>query len=413
MSASSFFTFIFALFFLTSFKKPLAQILLIILALSAFGYYLKYKPSLSLTRAYKWLAWVWVLMFASVLPNLFMDGSLEHFSYNLRLLNMPLIYLLGVLALVCLSNAPITLNERVIFYSMAVACVCNGMIALVQRLGFRVARVDAWSTIVGFVTLTSIAVLGCYIYALYTSKRHERAFFSVALGLGFIVVLFSATRSAWIAFTLTFIMLSGLVLYLQKSWHSLPYMLSMSAVLIGLFVGGQILESKALIKTSRGAKESFSHDLKLYAQKSSDSSIGARLERWKEALVIVRLSPFFGMSLSARCKHMSEIVAMAHSYHSVEESDCKGKYDNEIFNVLAHKGLIGLGILLTLWVVVAHIFIKRLESHPQLSLLMLSLLGFYIILGIGFDPFAFFIEGSFFVGMLVMGMLGAHPKQVV
>ncbi|WP_235852480.1 O-antigen ligase family protein [Helicobacter vulpis] len=408
MSASGFFTLIFALFFLTSFKKPLAQILLVVLALGALGYYLKFRPSLTLPRAHKWLAWVWVLMFASVLPNLFMDDSLAHFSYNLRLLNMPLIYLLGALALVCLSNASIALHQRAIFYSMAFACFLNSAIALVQRIGFGVGRVDAWSTIVGFVTLSAIAILGCYIYALYTPKYREKVFFSVAMGVGFMVVILSATRSAWIAFGCTFIALSALILYLQKSWRVLPYMLGMGALFLGLFVGEQTLEKNAFIKTSRNTQETFSHDLKLYAQKNADSSIGARLDRWKEALAIVRLSPLFGMSLSTRCKRMGEIIAMAHSYHSVAESDCKGKYDNEIFNVLAHKGLVGLGVLLAFWIVVARIFVKRLACHPQLSLLMLALLGFYLVLGMGFDPFAFFIEGSFFVGMVVMGMVGTR-----
>ncbi|WP_235852975.1 hypothetical protein [Helicobacter labacensis] len=135
------------------------------------------------------------------------------------------------------------------------------------------------------------------------------------------------------------------------------------------------------------------------------------MDRWKEALAIVRLSPLFGMSLSARCKHMGTIIALAHSHHSVEHSDCKGKYDNEIFNTLAHKGLVGLGVLLAFWAVVARIFWMRRSSQPQLALFMLALLGFYIFLGIGFDPFAFFIEGSFFVGMVVMGMVGARAPS--
>ncbi|WP_235852974.1 MULTISPECIES: hypothetical protein [Helicobacter] len=245
MGASSFFSLVFALFFLTSCKKPLAQILLVILALGALGYYLKYKPSLQLPRAHKWLVWVWVLMFASVLPNLFMDGSLEHFSYNLRLLNMPLIYLLGAIALVCLGNAPLSLHQRPIFYGMALTCLCNGGIALVERLGFGIGRVSAWSTIVGFVTLSAMAIFGCYIYALYTSRRAEKLFFSAALVVGFVVVILSGTRSAWIAFWLTFIILSSLILYTQKSWRALPHMLVLGALLGGLFVGEQILEGRA------------------------------------------------------------------------------------------------------------------------------------------------------------------------
>ncbi|WP_240329181.1 O-antigen ligase family protein [Helicobacter suis] len=404
-------TLFFALFFLTSFKKPMAQTLLVLLALASLIYYFKYKPPLALNKPLKWLVVALLLSFLCVLPNLFVQSDLETWRYNLRVLNMPLIYLLGAITLICLSGISLQLNDKPIFYSMAFTCVINGVIALIQKIGLAIARTDGFSTIVGFATLSSIAILGCYIYAIYYASKNEKIAFTLAMLLGFIVLLFSATRSAWIAFTCTFLILSICILVLQKSLHALPYMLALTLIFTGMFFCNQALETKHLIQAPRALNQSFKQDLELYEHKNPDSSIGARLARWREAMAIVRLSPLFGMSLSTKCKHLEEIVKLAHSYRKANTIDCTEKYDNQIFNTLARTGLFGLGVLLLLWGVIFTLFWRALKTQPTLCLLMLSMLCFYIVLGIGFDPFSFFIEGSFFVGLIALGAL--HVKSAV
>ncbi|WP_240333288.1 O-antigen ligase family protein [Helicobacter suis] len=402
-------TLFFALFFLTSFKKPMAQILLVLLALASLIYYLKYKPPLVLNKPLKWLVIALLLSFLCVLPNLFVQSDLQTWRYNLRVLNMPLIYLLGAITLICLSGISLELNYKPIFYSMAFSCAINGVIALIQRLIFAVARTDGLSTIVGFVTLSSIAILGCYIYAIYYANKNEKIAFTLAMLLGFLVLLFSATRSAWIAFICTFLILSIFILILQKSLYALPYMFSLTLIFTAMFFCNQALETKHLIQAPRAISQSFKQDLELYAHKNPDSSIGMRLARWREAIAIMRLSPLFGMSLSTKCKHLEEIIKLAHSYRKANTVDCTEKYDNQIFNTLARTGLFGLGVLLLLWGVIFTLFWRILKTQPTFCLLMLSMLCFYIVLGIGFDPFSFFIEGSFFVGLVVLGAL--HVKS--
>ncbi|EFX42697.1 hypothetical protein [Helicobacter suis] len=228
-------TLFFALFFLTSFKKPMAQILLVLLALTSLIYYFKYKPPLALNKPLKWLVVALLLSFLCVLPNLFVQSDLQTWRYNLRVLNMPLIYLLGAVILICLSAISLQLNYKPIFYSMAFTCVINGVIALIQKIGLAIARTDGFSTIVGFATLSSIAILGCYIYAIYYASKNEKIAFTLAMLLGFFVLLFSATRSAWIAFVCTFLILSICILTLQKSLHALPYMLVLTFMFTGMF----------------------------------------------------------------------------------------------------------------------------------------------------------------------------------
>ncbi|MFA4882051.1 O-antigen ligase family protein, partial [Helicobacter pylori] len=41
----------------------------------------------------------------------------------------------------------------------------------------------------------------------------------------------------------------------------------------------------------------------------------------------------------------------------------------------------------------------------------LTTLTFYLIFGIGFDPFDFFITGSFFVGMVMMAVFLKKDKS--
>ncbi|GMB90268.1 O-antigen polymerase [Helicobacter ailurogastricus] len=390
-------TLFFALFFVLSFKKPSAQILMVILALGGLLYYKAHKPPMHLSP-FKWLIASMFAMFLVVWPNLFVGGDLDAWHYNLRSLNMPSVYVLGVVALLCLHNVPFRLNARFLFYSMAFACFFNGGLAFVQRVFLGVGRVVGFSTVVGFVTLTSMALFGCFIYALHTDKRQEKWLFSVAMLTGFLVMLFSATRSASIAFAITFLALC-VFLRRTKQWR---YMGLMALCFGGLFALNQTLEQHALLHAARTKDESFSQDLRLFAQKNPDSSIGLRLARWQEALAIAKLSPLIGMSLSTKCRRLDEILALSHSYRKADQINCAEKYDNEFFNTLAHRGVLGLAALAWFLCVLWRFFAKRKDI---IGVFMLSMLVFYVSVGIGFDPFDFFIEGSFLVGMVVMGAI--------
>ncbi|BEG57136.1 O-antigen polymerase [Helicobacter sp. NHP21005] len=399
-------TLFFALFFIFSFKKPVPQILVVVLAVGAMLYYKASKPPLQL-RPFRWLIASMFTMFLVVLPNLFVGGDLEAWHYNLRSLNMPLVYVLGVIALICLSGTQVRLNTKILFYSMAFTCFFNGGLAFVQKVFLGMGRVAGLSTIVGFVTLTAMAIFGCFIYALTTDKRQEKWLFSGAMLAGFLVVLFSATRSASIAFAITFLALCVFLRH-TKEWS---YMGLMALCFGGLFLLNQTLEQHALLQAARTKEESFRQDLQLFAQKNPNSSIGLRLARWQEALAIAKLSPLIGMSLSTKCRRIDEILALAHSYRKADQIDCAEKYDNEFFNTLAHRGVLGLVALAWFLCVLWCFFAKRKDT---IGVFMLSMLIFYISLGIGFDPFDFFIEGSFFVGMVVMAAISKrlHAKPL-
>ncbi|MBM0625665.1 O-antigen ligase family protein, partial [Helicobacter pylori] len=145
-----------------------------------------------------------------------------------------------------------------------------------------------------YVVLVSVSILGCYIYALYSRNQKEKLFFTLSVFVGFLVVILSATRSATIAFVITFLILSCFILYAKKSLKPLGYMVVVSLILSALYVGSNALEKKGAIEQSRVQNQTFEEDLKRYAKKDADSSIGWRLERWKEALTVLRLRPFFG-----------------------------------------------------------------------------------------------------------------------
>ncbi len=417
-SADSVFTLIFGLFFLTSFKKPLTQVLLIVLMVFLF-FRCYFQASLKeifginhlKTMPFKWLTLAFWGVFLSIFPNMFNMHDSQTFRYNLFALNMSLTYACGALCLLFSSCLRIKLNQKTLFYSMAVANFINGLLSLVQKIYFNMPRAQGFSTVKEYVVLVSVSILGCYIYALYSQNQKEKLFFTLSVFVGFLVVILSATRSATIAFIATFLILSCFILYAKKSLKPLGYMVVVSLILSALYVGSSALEKKGAIEQSRVQNQSFEEDLKRYAKKDADSSIGWRLERWKEALTVLRLRPFFGMAASEKCQRLEEILSLSHSYRAKDLILCYERYDNQIIHVLATRGIIGFLIWLFFLLVIVKIFWSGIKQNSLISLFILTTLTFYLIFGIGFDPFDFFITGSFFVGMIMMAVFLKKDKS--
>ncbi|KNE15369.1 O-antigen ligase family protein [Helicobacter pylori] len=417
-SADSVFTLIFALFFLTSFKKPLTQVLLIVLMVFLF-FRCYFQASLKeifginhlKTMPFKWLTLAFLGVFLSIFPNMFNMHDSQTFRYNLFALNMSLTYACGALCLLFASCLRIKLNQKILFYSMAVANFINGLLSLVQKIYFNMPRVQGFSTVKEYVVLVSVSILGCYIYVLYSRNQKEKLFFTLSVFVGFLVVILSATRSATIAFIATFLILSCFILYAKKSLKPLGYMVVVSLILSALYMGSSALEKKGAIEQSRVQNQTFEEDLKRYAKKDADSSIGWRLERWKEALTVLRLRPFFGMAASEKCQRLEEILSLSHSYRAKDLILCYERYDNQIIHVLATRGIIGFLIWLFFLLVIVKIFWSGIKQNSLISLFILTTLTFYLIFGIGFDPFDFFITGSFFVGMVMMAVFLKKDKS--
>ncbi|MGN8486563.1 O-antigen ligase family protein [Helicobacter pylori] len=417
-SADSVFTLIFALFFLTSFKKPLTQVLLIVLMVFLFFrcyFQASLKETFTInhlkTMPFKWLTLAFLGVFLSIFPNMFNMYDSQTFRYNLFALNMSLTYACGALCLLFSSRLRIKLDQKILFYSMAVANFINGLLSLVQKIYFNMPRAQGFSTVKEYVVLVSVSILGCYIYALYSQNQKEKLFFTLSVFVGFLVVILSATRSATIAFVATFLILSCFILYAKKSLKPLGYMVVMSLVLSALYVGSNALEKRGAIEQSRVQNQSFEEDLKRYAKKDADSSIGWRLERWKEALTVLRLRSFFGMAASEKCQRLEEILSLSQSYRAKDLILCYERYDNQIIHVLATRGIIGFLIWLFFLLVIVKIFWSGIKQNSLISFFILTTFTFYLIFGIGFDPFDFFITGSFFVGMIMMAVFLKKDKS--
>ncbi|WP_100956299.1 O-antigen ligase family protein [Helicobacter pylori] len=417
-SADSVFTLIFALFFLTSFKKPLTQVLLIVLMVFLclrcyFQAFLKETFGINhlKTMPFKWLTLAFLGVFLSIFPNMFNMYDDQTFCYNLFALNMSLTYACGALCLLFASCLRIKLNQKILFYSMAVANFINGSLSLAQKIYFNMPRAQGFSTVKEYVVLVSVSILGCYIYALYSQNQKEKLFFTLSVFVGFLVVILSATRSATIAFVATFLILSCFILYAKKSLKPLGYMVVVGFILSTLYMGSNALEKRGAIEQSRVQNQTFEEDLKRYAKKDADSSIGWRLERWKEALTVLRLRPFFGMAASEKCQRLEEILSLSKSYRAKDLILCYERYDNQIIHVLATRGIIGFLIWLFFLLVIVKIFWSGIKQNSLISLFILTALTFYLIFGIGFDPFDFFITGSFFVGMVMMAVFLKKDKS--
>ncbi len=422
LGANQVFTSLFAFFFLTSFKKPFAQILIVLLVVGALYYFIKFrKKPFSCSLIFLETRHVFIssiLMFLSVLPNMFLDNG---FLFSLRSLNMPLVYVLGALGIFCLFNTykQISLNPKWLFKSMLIATCINAFIACLQVSYHKIYhhssyRADGFSTIVGFSTLSAIAGFGCFAYALGQENSKERYKYSLGIILAFLIVLLNDTRSALLAFMATFLAIVIWALVTDKNKKRLlAHVLVLLCVFGGIFALNKML---FVAEQSIDEKTQFQKDIELYEQKNDpNSSIGMRLARWKEAIEIFKMSPLIGMSIKTRCDKQAEIIERAKSYRDPSTVDCKEKYDNEFFNTLASQGLVGIIVLIYFLGSIFILFYKRLKdsllscsqdfSYVAINLMLLGMVIYYVVLCIGFDPFHFFIEGSFFVGMVLMGVL--------
>ncbi|GAA7349570.1 hypothetical protein HpCK69_05770 [Helicobacter pylori] len=110
-------------------------------------------------------------------------------------------------------------------------------------------------------------------------------------------------------------------------------------------------------------------------------------------------------------KRLEEILSLSHSYRAKDLILCYERYDNQIIHVLATRGIIGFLIWLFFLLVIVKIFWSGIKQNSLISLFILTTLTFYLIFGIGFDPFDFFITGSFFVGMVMMAVFLKKDKS--
>jgi len=196
-----------------------------------------------------------------------------------------------------------------------------------------------------------------------TARRWWFMLLLLAAVLGVFSSLLSGSRGGWIS-------VPFVVLILAKAYHSFfPWRLKIG-ILIGAVIAVTAVYHTPTLQVQQRVQAAF-HDIELYQQGNSDTSLGARFEMWKAALLLAKERPLLGWGKDQMQGAMQDLAAQGQANPVI------GAFNhahNEVLDILAKRGLVGLLALAFLYVVPIRLFAKYLR-HPNLATRSLATAG--------------------------------------
>ncbi|PAF43941.1 O-antigen ligase family protein [Helicobacter sp. 11S02596-1] len=354
----------------------------------------------SIPKQIKFIIYAFFAFFLTTIPNMLLNDSL---SYGLKIFNQPLGYVLAAIVLLLMVGLRVHLNQKMIFYAIGVACFVDGVIAIYQGIVLGMDRVDGFIGISEFGNVGAVLALCAFAYFCISLSWKEKIFFAVATIFACFVMIFSGTRGVMIGFGAGFALIVGLFVYFEKQRrmrvlrHSMYFLLALCITIMSIPQAKDSIVNRFKFAIT---------DINQYEKKDynaiEDLSLGQRFEMWKEAIVIIKLSPIIGLSPKSICDRKYEINALAKSLRNPDELNCYGRYHSEILNTLARKGFLGLLALLAVWASLASFFWRGILQCGVVSLSMLGILLYYIVGGATGEPMSAFSEGNYFLMVVII-----------
>jgi len=184
--------------------------------------------------------------------------------------------------------------------------------------------------------------------------RLETGLKLLAAALAVCATWMSETRSSWMLLPIL-----GLVFLLGlRNWRRRHKVYCALAVCVAL------VASAAAIWTYSSRMQEITHDVQGFATSANrDTSFGIRLQLWHASILMFEKSPIVGIGPS---KFREELrVLQGQGVVTQEVVDGFGEPHNDLLAALAGYGLLGLLSMLTLYLLPAAIFFRRLASDDR------------------------------------------------
>lgn len=344
-----------------------------------------------------------ILIFTLVGYFIFQLISLLIHQDRLRELDIPSKMLLLLPTLIAFRYIwlPVERLANGIFTASFIAAVVGCVQVFI--LGYDVSFPQIMRIQSGDVAMTMSLFGGAFYCYFYAQKQHKTALIAaVACGAALLASLTTGARGAWIALPLF-----GLILFFYRRLLS-KFVVGglVFTALIGAIFAGTLIE-----KRFYEAKQ----DVVLYLDKSNtETSLGARFDMWKSALMGVEEKPLFGWGQAGvkemRQQHFEQGLI---SEYAAQFSHSHNQYLHEA----AVHGIFGLVALLAFFLVPLRLFWLRLRLASNGSLVYL-----YGVLGIShiFATMGYCLSQAFFAHnsgmifyMFVLLVLLGLQKQAV
>ncbi|MDG6894865.1 RfaL protein [Volucribacter amazonae] len=338
-------------------------------------YFLIKKNKIQLTSFDKQIIFVYVFYFATFLLSVIIHGD------KARVLDNPTKILLFLPLLLLFKRFPI--KENIILHTIPFGAFIAGLVAIYQR--FILHKEQAFYThmhIQGGDIAMSIAMFSVVATLYFTIKKQYKltalyTFFSL---MGILAGFLSTARGAWIG--LPFILF--FIFFIYKQYLPKKSIMAFVAMIVIIIAGASLVPNTSISHRFHQA----THEITAYFDKGNGStSVGARFDMWKSALLQAQQKPFLGWGQQGVTENRLEQGKQGIiSEYASQFSHAHNQYLDD----LSKRGIIGLIALLTILFIPFRIFIKAINKD-NLEQTTLALLGGVHIISVAF----YFISQGF------------------
>ena len=191
--------------------------------------------------------------------------------------------------------------------------------------------------------------IAAWVVALFTVQRwYWLGLIGVAGACGVLASLLSETRGAWVVVPL---MLASLLLMLWQQGRKRQSVVAVGAAICLLFAVALPFAQKLESRVTRAVMElqQYQHN----PQHAAVTSVGQRLEQWRFAWTLIQEKPVFGWGVQGFIDKKRSLVEQGRFHPSVLDY---GHVHNEVLDMAAKRGVIGLSLLLLFYGLPLYVF---------------------------------------------------------
>ena len=295
-------------------------------------------------------------------------------------------YALGIFFIISFSK--IKIHPRAIIYGIAVGSIASGFMAIYQYK--TIGRAEGFTNAIRFgdlAILVGIISLSAAMLKIFSTK--ERTFFAIASFFGLLASILSLSRGGWPA--LIAIPVIFFFIFRESKKIALFFTLSLLPIFL-IFINLPPVESR--IQEATKQINGYFDEHEQYVQ----TSLGARLEMWKTALLMGKEKPFTGWGDKNIQNKRLEYVEKSISHPVIMEFN---HAHNDFLEMWARRGIIGIIALIGIYLIPILLIISFYRKNNYIiknNESLISINKFLVISGvlIYFGYFIFGLSDVFF-----------------
>lgn len=363
---------------------------------------------LRLSKNEKLLSLAFLAMGLSAVPPLLVNNSLV---LSLRELNIAVEYVLFALIMWLGLRSDLKIKPQFLFFLIIFAGFLNGVISIVHLYLFPEMLMK--QRLQGYIGINQYglfcAVLCILNGVLFLFGNYKRSLCFIASLLSIVGVVGSGLRGVLLSLLCIYALIIIFIFVKKITKRSSPFSLSFLVLFLSTILIGYATSKTMPIDRMK----SFVIETQAISNGDYETSIGFRIQIYKEAWAMFLLSPVIGMSAKTALDKAQEIVEVSKTTHIFAFVNANkplyGKTHNEVLNFMAKRGLIGLFSLLFFYFMIARICLMYRTSI--FGMLGLGMLAVYIGVGLSADPLTGHGEASFFVLLLLFILMAAKGEE--